>query len=170
MLQKKKCYIETPFVDVQWNSGIDSLINRIDRDKACATFKQKGRTLQGILRPKNEEVPVGCVYKISCSNYNLSYVGQTINLKRIAEHRRAVDKKTDVSSPIVSHINSSGHAINFDGTEVLARTDVKRDRVTIEAIMIQRTNTFPGNKADYKLNLRIPPINRIKTLSNLILL
>ncbi|KAL7667786.1 hypothetical protein ACOME3_010381, partial [Neoechinorhynchus agilis] len=88
------------------------------------------------------------------SNCSLPYVGQTNNLKRrIAEHRRAAIENSDVSSAIVSHINDNGHEINFDGVEVLARIDVRRDRVTMEAIMIQQTDTFVGNKANYKLNL-----------------
>ncbi|KAL7670699.1 hypothetical protein ACOME3_005627 [Neoechinorhynchus agilis] len=119
-----------------------------------------------ILRPKNEDLPAGCVYKIPCSNCSLSYVGQTNNLKRrIAEHRSAAIINSDMSSAIVSHINDNGHEINFDDVEVLARRDVRRDKVTMEAIMIQQTDTFVGNKADYKLNLRIPPDKLIDSVS-----
>ncbi|KAL7670697.1 hypothetical protein ACOME3_005625 [Neoechinorhynchus agilis] len=119
-----------------------------------------------ILRPKNEDLPAGCVYKIPCSNCSLSYVGQTNNLKRrIAEHRSAAIINSDMSSAIVSHINDNGHEIKFDGVEVLARSDVRRDRVTMEAIMIQQTDTFVGNKADYKLSLRIPPDKLIDNVS-----
>ncbi|KAL7678182.1 hypothetical protein ACOME3_004410 [Neoechinorhynchus agilis] len=86
------------------------------------TYGRKGRTLQRILQPKNEDVPAGCVYKIP-----------------------------------LSHINGNGHEINFDGVEVLAMSDVRRDRVTMEAIMIHQTGTFVGNKADCKLSLLVPP-------------
>ncbi|KAL7670698.1 hypothetical protein ACOME3_005626 [Neoechinorhynchus agilis] len=139
---------------------------RIPPDKLIDNANEKAENFQ-ILRLKNEDLPAGCVCKIPCSNCRLSYVGQTNNLKRrIAENRSAAIKNSDMSSAIVSHINDNGHEINFDGVEVLAISDVRRDRVTMEAIMIQQTGTLVGNKADYKLNLRIPPDKLIDNAEN----
>ncbi|KAL7667490.1 hypothetical protein ACOME3_010694, partial [Neoechinorhynchus agilis] len=61
--EEKKQFIGTPFINDSWNAKIDTLIKRIDGDKVFTMYSRKGRTLQGILGPKNEDVPAGCVYR-----------------------------------------------------------------------------------------------------------
>ncbi|KAL7677930.1 hypothetical protein ACOME3_004159 [Neoechinorhynchus agilis] len=141
--------------EIQSSSYLNSTSSQQYRN-ARTVYRKQG--VPHILRLKNEDVPAECVYKIPCSNCSLSYVGQTNDLNsRIARHRRAAIKKSDVSSAIVSQTNGRWHEIYFDGAEVLTRSAAGRYRVTMEAIMIQQTGTFVGNKADYKFSLRGQP-------------
>ena len=75
------------------------------------------------MRPKDpieKEKVVGPVYKITCEEYEASYVGETErSLKaRFSEHRRPSSVNSEVSKHI--HTDKPYHGVQLDKTEILA--------------------------------------------------
>ena len=76
----------------------------------------------------------GIVYKISCTQCNFVYYGQTErSLKtRIVEHKKAV-ATFDQNSKVAGHVHLFGHNMNFENVEVVGFESNYHERLFLEA-------------------------------------
>ena len=109
------------------------------------------RTIRDILvHPKDPVSPEkvnGVVYRISCNDCDMAYVGQTgrtLNHCR-TEHIRALRSADPNLSAVVEHLIQWDHNIAWDGAEILARNPRMVQRCAMEAWYI-RSERNPMNR------------------------
>ncbi|KYN50186.1 hypothetical protein ALC62_03602 [Cyphomyrmex costatus] len=80
------------------------------------------------------------VYKINCSQFEASYVGQTGRRldTRITEHKKHVNRKSATHSVITDHTLQFGHDFDWDNCEILEVKRFYNKRLTAEMIFINR--------------------------------
>src|SRR5436190_9684633 len=82
------------------------------------------------------------VYKISCADCDVSYVGQTRRLlsTRIKEHRSHISRNT-LQKSVITNYRLTGHEFinsSWEEVEVLDREPTLNKRLTSEMIFIKR--------------------------------
>ena len=77
---------------------------------------------------------IGAVYKIYCSDWYASYIGETgRNLTtRLTEHKRAT-RKGDVNNHIAEHHRLTNHTIDWDSAQCLTYSTNYFQRLTLES-------------------------------------
>jgi len=91
-----------------------------------------------LLRPKEQkeadQPQLGIVYKISCTNCEFVYYGQTErHLKtRIAEHKKAVSL-FDHNSKVACHVHENNHQMDFNDVKVVGHEANFQERLFLEA-------------------------------------
>jgi len=125
------------------------------------TYKCNNK-LNNIIKPNKDPLPYmqnsNVVYKITCSDCQASYIGQTKRQlgTRIKEHKQKINnKKTDSLAVITEHIFNTNHKIDWDNTKILDRETNYNKRLISECIHIKRhahninkktdTDLFPDN-------------------------
>jgi len=79
-------------------------------------------------------------YKISCSNCNASYVGQTKKqlATRIKEHKGDINKKNGSLLVISNHRLEKNHEFNWSETRILDRNLSRVKRLVSEMVFIKK--------------------------------
>lgn len=87
---------------------------------------------------KNSEI----VYKVSCNDCDLCYVGQTRQYlnSRLSQHKSNI-KNRDTSVALADHTINNNHHFNFEDVKILGFEDNYYKRLTLEAIYIYLNNT-----------------------------
>ena len=82
------------------------------------------------------------IYKISCTNCDASYVGQTGRFlkTRTREHRAHINRNTAQSSVITDH-RLLNHEFDWDNVEILDEERILKKRLMSEMIFINRQKT-----------------------------
>jgi len=90
------------------------------------------------------------VYRISCTQCNMTYVGQTKRqLKtRIKEHKLDINKKTGILSVISEHRLELGHEFDWANTEILDIEKAYNKRLISEMIYIKMQNNSINRQTD----------------------
>ena len=90
------------------------------------------------------------MYKINCSHYHASYIGETgRNLTtRLTEHKRAT-RKDDINNQIVEHHRLTNHSIDWDPAQCPTYSTNYFQRLTLES---------------WFTNLEQTPLNRRQSL------
>ena len=103
-----------------------------------ATRMLKGCKLRHLLtNVKDKDEPnnrQGAVYKIKCSDFQASYIGETgRNLKtRLTEHKRAT-RNGDVNNHIAEHHRLTNHNIDWDSAQCATYSTNYFQRLTQES-------------------------------------
>ena len=121
-------------------------------------FKPSNTLRQLLVHPKDpvgKDKVVGPVYKISCEDYEATYVGETErSLKaRFGEHRRPSSTTSEVSRHV--HSDNPNHNITLENTKILSVEHKWFEREVKEAIHIRALNPSL-NRDGGRYNL--PPI------------
>lgn len=116
---------------------IKRILSKVNIETIFTTDKKIGEILHN---PKDKiRLEHQGVYEVPCGECEKTYIGQTnrrINVRN-EEHKNAVKKK-ELTSSLTQHFLSSGHTIDFDNTKSLARVEYLQDRITREAIEIEK--------------------------------
>ena len=127
------------FVVLPYVQGISEKIGRIlNQQKVKVAYKPQ-QTINSLFpRPKelddSDRQKSGIVYKISCTQCNFVYHGQTErSLKtRIVEHQKAV-ANFDQNSKVAGHVHLFGHIMKFENVEVVGFESSCHERLFLEA-------------------------------------
>ena len=114
-------------------------------EKICHWLLIVGNRRFGLIKPSSvkwkrkyaieyDSEKSGIVYKISCTQCNFVYYGQTErSLKtRIVEHKKAV-ASFDQNSKVAGHVHLFGHRMNFENVEVVGFESNYHERLFLEA-------------------------------------
>jgi len=104
-----------------------------------------------------KEKRTSLVYKISCNNCQVSYVGQTKRTlkKRISEHKKNVDPE----SVVYKHRIDYNHDFNFEDVKILDTELNYRKRLISEMLLIKGTKNTINKKEDtQKLSRSYKPL------------
>ena len=108
-----------------FNIYLASKPNNKLRNRLC-NFKYK--------RLKTDEA--GVVYKLNCNDCPSSYIGETGRLpkERTNEYKKDIEKKKP-NSNVYMHVQSTaGHTFDFDGVEIMIKSNNKYVRKRLEGI------------------------------------
>ena len=127
------------FVVLPYVQSVSEKIGRIlNQHKVKVAYKPQ-QTINSLFpRPKelddSDRQKSGNVYKISCTQCNFVYYGQTQrSLKtRIVEHKKAV-ASFDQNSKVAGHVHLFGHRMNFENVEVVGFESNYHERLFLEA-------------------------------------
>ena len=127
------------FVVLPYVQGVSEKIGRIlNQQKVKVAYKPQ-QTINSLFpRPKelddSDRQKSGIVYKLSCTQCNFVYYGQTErSLKtRIVEHKKAV-ASFDQNSKVAGHVHLFGHRMNFENVEVVGFESNYHERLFLEA-------------------------------------
>ena len=134
---------KTPPVVIPYIKGVSEKLRSAFGRFGVATYFKPANTLRQLLvRPKDpisKERVVGPVYHIPCQDEGCGddYIGETErSLKaRFSEHRRPSTTSSEVSRHI--HVDSPGHSIDIENTQILAVEPRWFERGVKEAIHIK---------------------------------
>ena len=119
--------------------GVSEKIDRILKQQKVKVAYKPQLTINSLLpRPKelddSDRQKSGIVCKISCTQCNFVYYGQTErSLKtRIVEHKKAV-ASFDQNSKVASRVHLFGHNMNFENVEVVGFESNYHERLFLEA-------------------------------------
>ena len=124
------------------------------------TIFKKTRTLGDIILKKGRQIEKGyrknTVYRIPCGECQKKYVGQTtatINKRNSQhknwcqkKHKRTILKSTKKTDGMAYHHHSTGHSINFDGTEIITEEKNYWRRIIIEGMEIKSLGENRANR------------------------
>ena len=126
------------------------IYERISRVLAQVGRRVTGRPVRrladSLVRKRQEEkVPLGVVYVIKCGMCEWSYVGETSRTlkERLKEHRRMVTNMSDASE-IARHVMETGHRMEWDKADILAKEENYGRRIFKEAWWTKKMRA--GNK------------------------
>ncbi|XP_015780594.1 PREDICTED: uncharacterized protein LOC107358508 [Acropora digitifera] len=127
------------FVVLPYVRGVSEKIGRIlNQQKVKVAYKPQ-QTINSLFpRPKelddSDRQKSGIVYKLSCTQCNFVYYGQTErSLKtRIVEHKKAV-ASFDQNSKVAGHVHLFSHRMNFENVEVVSFESNYHERLFLEA-------------------------------------
>lgn len=77
-----------------------------------------------------------CVYKISCNNFNKSYVIPTNRIISARRDKHVNAVKNDRNSSEAQHVASTKHKINFKNTKMIANVECLHKLIVRGAIKI----------------------------------
>ena len=127
------------FVVLPYVQGVSEKIGRVlKQQKVKVAYKALQTTNSLFPRPKelddSDRQKSGIVYKISGTQCNFVYYGQTErSLKtRIVEHKKAV-ASFDQNSKVAGHVHLFGHNMNFENVEVVGFESNYHLRLFLEA-------------------------------------
>jgi len=94
-----------------------------------------------------------CVYKISCSNCDSSYVGQTKRQleTRLKEHKSDIKKKNGMLSVVSNHRLDCNHEMNWNGVAILDKESSYVKRIVSEMVHIKRQSNGLNKQSDTDL-------------------
>ncbi|CAF3362230.1 unnamed protein product [Rotaria sp. Silwood2] len=94
------------------------------------------------------------IYKITCSDCEKCYIGETNREKeiRIKEHKADI-KKQAVSSHVAKHANEQKHSFDFSRSETLALETNWRRRIIKESLFTNLLKEKSLNDVKFKLNI-----------------
>ena len=123
---------------LQWFCGAAHVQRILNQQKVKVAYKPQ-QTINSLFpRPKelddSDHQKSGIVYKLSCTQCNFVYYGQTErSLKtRIVEHKKAV-ASFDQNSKVAGHVHLFGHRMNFENVEVVGFESNYHERLFLEA-------------------------------------
>ncbi|CAF0780352.1 unnamed protein product [Brachionus calyciflorus] len=99
---------------------VSSNFPQVDFNIAFQTPSTLGSLFPFKDRIKNVEAQSLVVYKLQCTTCNASYIGKTV---RILYHRIKEHKTKNTSACLQHQQQNEGHAIDFDGIEILDRAE-----------------------------------------------
>jgi len=106
-----------------------------------------------------------CVYKIECSNCDMTYVGQTKRrlCTRLKEHRADINKKSGLLSVVSNHRLENNHEMNWSETTILDIEPSYTKRIVSEMIYIKKQKNALNKQSDTDLlsDTYLPIINII---------
>lgn len=93
------------------------------------------------------------VYKISCSECEVTYVGQTKRQlgTRVKEHRTDINKKSASPSVISCHRLETNHEFDWENTKILDEEPSFYKRIVSEMVHIKRQNAALNKQNDTAL-------------------
>jgi len=114
--------------------------------------------LDRVIRAQKDMLPVGhnknVVYKLSCKDCNMVYVGQTkrrLNT-RIEEHMKDINKKTTANLSVISeHRLEFKHEFDWNNPSILDREDKYYRRLIAEMVYIKMHNNTINLQTDTEL-------------------
>ena len=134
-------------------------------------FKYNNTTKKKLVKnnPVSKE-DVG-VYVIPCKDCTKCYVGESGRCidKRKEEHIAAC-RRGNTYSAVAQHTWETNHAIDFQGTKIIYKSQDKTIRRVVEGAVIQMNNTFRGNTGyaeNVHISQEICKKAKIKKLSNI---
>jgi len=94
-----------------------------------------------------------CVYKISCSNCDTCYVGQTKRRleTRLKEHKSDIKKKNGMLSVVSNHRLECNHEMNWSGVAILDKESSYVKRIVSEMVHIKRQSNCLNKQSDTDL-------------------
>ena len=127
------------FVVLPYVQGVSEKIGRILKQQKVKVAYKPQQTINSLFpRPKelddSDRQKSGIVYKISCTQCNFVYYGQTErSLKtRIVEHKKAV-ASFDQNSKVAGHVHLFSHNMNFENVEVVGFEFNYHERLFLKA-------------------------------------
>jgi len=103
------------------------------------------------------------VYKISCKNYDATYVGQTKRQlrTRILEHQKDIKKKTGTHS-VISHHRIENHNFNWEDITILDNEKNYNKRLISEMVhIIKQKNLNKQCDTEFLSEAYFPLINTL---------
>lgn len=134
MKVKPKAHVTLPYVQ-----GVSEALARRIRKRGIAVHHKPYTKLRDILVHPKDKTPAmdqsGVVYRIQCKDCQATYVGETERPlgSRVSEHKK------DSKSVVHSHIQDTGHQVDFSNTKILSRESNWFRRGVKEAIHISTT-------------------------------
>ena len=127
------------FVVLLYVRGISERIGRILRQQQFKVVYKTKITINSLFPLPKEQNDAdrpqsGIVYKISCTNCDFVYYGQTERqLKsRIAEHKKAFSL-CDHNSKVACHVHENNHQMDFSDVKVVGHEANFQERLFLEA-------------------------------------
>jgi len=88
-----------------------------------------GRIIKAQKDSLSPEFNKNIVYKLSCKDCNVTYVGQTKRkLNTISEHRKDINKKIGKHPVITEHRMNNNHEFNWDNPKY----SIKKNTTTVD--------------------------------------
>lgn len=94
-----------------------------------------GTTLSKVKDPIDNLEQAGVIYSIPCLNCDQLYIGETGKMlkSRLHEHFLAMQRGDNLSQ-LWNHCSTFGHEIALKDTTILAKSNVKNERLFLEAV------------------------------------
>jgi len=114
-------------------------------------------TLNKIIRKDKDKIDSksqnDCVYKINCSNCDMSYVGQTKRQlgTRLKEHMSDINKKNGVLSVVSTHKIENNHEMKWSEVAILDVEPSYTKRIISEMIYIKKQIKGLNKQSDTEL-------------------
>jgi hypothetical protein len=150
-ISSPKTYLGIPFIP-----GCTDVNHNIYKENNISPYYHP---IPNISKQLNVKQPVpslnrsNVVYKISCTNCNNVYVGQTRRhlSERIGDHVRAVRDKNPKYATAM-HTANTGHKLDLDNIKILGSNSNFNDLLYLEAAYIVSLETFNGTKEWRSIN------------------
>ncbi|KYQ53643.1 hypothetical protein ALC60_02916 [Trachymyrmex zeteki] len=156
-------WLTVPFIPLHTEK-----FKRLNNNDIRVSFRSPNKIGKYIKVQKDKCPPTSkrnVVYKISCNNCDVSYVGQTgRQLKtRIAEHRNHIKYNTSTRSVITEHRLQYDHDFQWDNVRVLDEEPCYRKRLTSEMLNIKKQTVSLNLQTDTEglHKAYIPIINKL---------
>lgn len=96
------------------------------------------------------------IYQINCVTCHSKYIGQTSQTikQRITLHKSDIKLRPDRCA-LASHVNETGHHIDFDNPKILAVESNHNKRLFMEMCFINNSDNSLNNKTDIQSLSRI---------------
>lgn len=96
----------------------------------------------------------GGIYKISCKNCNMFYIGQTgLELqKRLYAHKLSI-KRGDDSNALFVHLDKFDHNFNFNEAKIIIPNKFKNQRNILESVIIKKCEKLVVNLSPGPINI-----------------
>ena len=123
---------------IPYTKGISENISHILQPfNNCVAHKPYTILRQLLTHVKDKDDPrnrKGAVYKISCSDCRVSYIGETSkNLTTRLTERKRAKRKRDVNNHIAEHHRLTNHTIDWDSAQCLTYSTNYFQRLTLES-------------------------------------
>ena len=94
------------------------------------------------------------VYRLPCADCDQVYIGETCRRLgvRVNEHKCCVATRKVTSNAVARHCVDTGHGINWQGVEIVARESNDGKRRIAETFWIRQSSCFNGTEASSYLN------------------
>ena len=132
--------------------GASEAVRRILAPLHVKTKFRPAHTLCKALVRAKDSVPLeqrsGVVYRIPCSAYPKTYIGQTSSslMQRVKEHRRALATGNWLTSAAAEHAMTTNHAINWDQATVIDHHPHTSQRCLLESWNITSQPEYPNRE------------------------
>ena len=114
-------------------------------------------------QPENRIKP--CIYKITCSDCDKLYIGETIDIaRRRREHRDAI-RRGDENNAAFQHLQTEEHRVNISNMHEIRTVNETGKRKLLESILIQNCKNFNIHQCNYKLDRFVNNIIKTHVIS-----
>ena len=138
---------QVPTISLPHTSFVANYVKPLLHANNCRVVCGASNTIKQMLI-SNKQAPVdsdrrGVVYRVPCAGCNKNYFGETGRglSVRLSEHRRDV-RLGRINNACFKHVRDTNHSINWEGAEILYKSEDLCQRLVVESTCIQKHPNF----------------------------